>query len=339
MKTSLLNLAIFSLCLVIVSSCSPPKEQPPKIGVSIGPADGRWDKDKDYLLESLESKGMSTELRASGGDHDQQLKDIDDLVSSGVDVLIVIAANPSKMSQKVREVRDEGIKVIAYDRLILDCELDFYISFDNIKVGELQADYLSKIVPKGNFIILGGSPDDPNSKFLRLGQMNVLQPLITKGDVKVVMEEYVDDWNSELAYGIVNGFLKRNNVPLHAVISSSDDLSVGAIRALEEHGVAGDVYVSGQDAREEACKQILKGNQTMTVYKFIQSLAQTASQVAVKLANDQEVPNAHITVNNGAMMVPSILLPSMIVVNKENLRTTVIADGYLDEAKVYGSSM
>ncbi len=229
-----------------------------------------------------------------------------------------------------------GIKVIAYDRIIKNCNLDCYLSFDNIRIGEIQAEYLTKIKPKGKYAILGGAPEDNNTNQLRIGQMNILQPLIVKGDIQIVFDMNIEGWNEDKAYEAVKQYLEEGK-KLDAIVSSSDKLSRGAARALAEYGLGKDVLLSGQDAETDACRRIVEGTQTMTVYKVIESLASSTAQIAVLLARDQAIPNTLTTMNNGTKMVPSILLPSIIPVGEENIRMTVIADGFLDENQVFGS--
>jgi D-xylose transport system substrate-binding protein len=254
-----------------------------------------------------------------------------------VDVIIMVAINSDAAGALVQTAKKNGVKVIAYDRLIKNCDLDYYVSFDNIRIGELQADYLTRIIPTGKYAILGGSPKDYNSALLRLGQMNILQPLVTRNDIAIVLDQNVENWDPDIAYDIINNYLNDSG-ELDAIIASNDMISKGAIKALEEHDLAGEVLVSGQDAETDACKRIVDGTQTMTVYKYIESLAGAAVNIALALAENGTIPYSQTTVNNGKIMVPSIQLPNMIPVNKENMRMTVIADGYLDENIVFADN-
>ena len=261
-----------------------------------------------------------------------------ELVKEKVDVIIMIAINGESAGALVQVAKQNGVKVIAYDRLIKNCDLDYYVSFDNIKVGEMQADYLTRIKPTGNYAILGGSLKDQNSTFLRLGQMNILQPLITRNDIKLVFDENIDNWDPEIAYRVVNNYLNQSK-DLDAIVASSDRIAEGVCKALKEHDLCGTILVSGQDAETEACKRIVDGRQTMTVYKYIESLANATTNIALSLADNGDLPYSQTTINNGKIMVPSIQLPNMIQVNKENIRMTVIADGYLDEKVVFGADL
>ena len=306
-----------------------------KIGISFGPMHERWEKDRDYLMEDLEAKNAEVIFMEADNDEAKQIEQFLYLVKSGVDVIIMVPINSKSAASLVQIAKKNGIKVIAYDRLILNSDLDYYISFDNVKVGELQADYLTRIAPKGNYAILGGDPDDYNSSFLRLGQMNILQPLITRKDITVVLDKNVDNWDADIAYGIINEYLNKSH-ELDAVIASNDVIAKGVCKALSEHGLCGKVLVSGQDAETDACKRIVQGQQTMTVYKYIESLATATANVATSLAGKDAPLYSQTTINNGKIMVPSIQLPNVIPVNKENMRMTVIADGYLDEKVIFG---
>ena len=323
---------VILLFALLIAGCS--QNNQVKVGISIGPGHERWQKDSDYLKESLEKQGARVIIKMAYDSDSLQHEQVNELIHEKVDVLIITPVNSNQAANCVTNAKEKGIKVIAYDRIIKNCDIDFYISFDNVKVGEMQASYLTQIKPKGNYVILGGSPSDDNSVMLHLGQMSVLQPLITRGDIKVVVDRYIAGWNAERAFQVVDGFLNKSK-NIDAIIASSDALAEGAHRALEAHGMAGVVLLSGQDAQLDACQRIVDGYQTMTVYKFIERLAYSAANIAMSLASDKPVSNSFSTINNGSKMVPSILLPSMITVNAENIRMTVIADGYLDESQIF----
>jgi len=335
MKTSVMNLLAFFLILILISGCA--REHAPVIGISMGPSHERWTKDIKYLTQQLELKGAKVILRQADGDEKVQAKQAQELIDGDKpDVLIIVPVNSESAGIIVDYAKARGIKVIAYDRIIKNCDLDCYLSFDNVRIGEIQAEYLTKIKPKGKYAILGGAPEDNNSIQLRIGQMNILQPLIIKGDIQIVMDQNIERWDPEVAYETVKQYLDQGK-KLDAIISSSDELSAGCARALAEHGLEKTVLLSGQDAQTDACRRIVQGTQTMTVYKVIESLASSTAQIAILLANDEVIPNTLTTLNNGSKMVPAILLSSIIPVGEENIRMTVIADGFLDEKAVFGN--
>lgn len=333
MKNLVYKLLSLLFLFTAIVSCQP-KDQI-KIGISLGPLHERWEKDRDYLVDNLGHKGAKVIVKEANNDEALQKEQFLDLVKSKVDVIIMIAINSEAAGALVQVAKKNGVKVIAYDRLIKNCDLDYYVSFDNIKVGELQADYLTRITPKGKYAILGGDPKDYNSVFLRLGQLNVLQPLITRKDISIVLDENVANWDADVAYTIVNNYLKKST-DLDAIISSNDMISKGVCKALKEHDLCGKILVSGQDAETDACKRIVEGMQTMTVYKYIETLSNATTNIAITLAENGSLPYSQTTINNGKIMVPSLQLTNMIQVNKENMRMTVIADGYLDEKVVFG---
>jgi len=335
MKHSILNLITILLISIFVTSCS--KEHAPVVGISMGPSHERWTKDIMYLTQQLELRGAEVIVREADGVETVQARQAQELIDEGnIDVLIIVPVNSESAGIIVDYAKVRDINVIAYDRIIKNCNLDCYLSFDNVRIGEIQAEYLTKIKPSGKYAILGGASEDNNSIQLRIGQMNILQPLIVKGDIKIVMDQNIEGWDPEIAYQVVKQHLDDGN-RLDAIISSGDQLSGGASRALAEHGLEKKVLLSGQDAQTDACRRIVQGTQTMTVYKVIESLAASTAKIALSLARDEAMPNTLTTVNNGSIMVPAILLSSIIPVGQENIRMTVIADGFLDEKEVFGN--
>ncbi len=336
MKSLIYTLLIPLLLLPFLFSCSENNNPTDKIsvGISLGPMHERWEKDRVFLKEKLEAKGAEVIIKIANNDEALQKEQFLELIERQVDVIIITAVNSVSAGALVQVAKKNGVDVIAYDRLIRNCDLDYYVSFDNIKVGELQADYLSRVSPTGSYAILGGSPKDNNSTLLRLGQMNILQPLITRKDINIVLDKNVDNWDADIAYQIINDYLKES-MELDAIVSSNDEIAKGVCKALKEHDLCGKILVSGQDAETDACRRIMEGRQTMTVYKYIESLANATTNIAIAMANDMTLPYSQITINNGKNMVPAIQLPNMIQVTKENMRMTVIADGYIDENVVF----
>ena len=332
MKTYIANLITAFLICLLLAGCS--KTDDIIIGISMGPTHERWTKDISYLSQHLESQNAKVIVMEANGSQVEQARQAKEMIEKEkLDVLIIVPVNSDAAGKLVDYAKSRDIHVIAYDRIIKNCDLDCYLSFDNIRIGEIQAEYLTKIKPEGSYALLGGDPGDNNSLLLRIGQMNVLQPLIIRGDIKIVMDENVEKWDDGIAYQIMKDYLEENDPP-DAIIASSDGLSRGVSKALLEFGVE-DVLLSGQDAETDACRRIVEGHQTMTVYKVIESLAATAANMAILLANDEPIPNTLITVNNGIKMVPAVLVSSIIPVGEENIRMTVIQDGFIDEKEVY----
>ncbi len=296
----------------------------------------RWQKDRDIFTAAAEKLGAEVIVQSADGDERRQNEQAENMITQGVDVLVVIPKDSVAAAQIVQTAHAEGIKVIAYDRLIRESSPDLYISFDNEQVGYLQAEYLLRQKPKGNYFLLGGAPTDNNAQLLRQGQMRALKTAIDSGDIQLVSEgkHWAVNWDPRDALKKAEQVLTQTNNKVDAVVASNDGTAGGVIQALEGQNLAGTVLVSGQDAELAACQRIVKGTQTMTVYKPIHLIATKAAQAAVALAKDEEIAEATQTVNNGKIDVPSILL-TPIQVDKNNLDEIVIKDGFHTRDAVY----
>lgn len=293
----------------------------------------RWQKDRDIFVNKAESLGAKVFVQSANGDATAQISQIENMLNKDIDVLVIIPFNGEVLSNVIAEAKKEGVKVLAYDRLINNADVDFYVSFDNEKVGELQAKSIIGQKPEGNYFLMGGSPVDNNAKLFRKGQMKVLQPLIDSGKIKVVGDQWVDSWLAEKALQIMENALTANKNNIDAVVASNDATAGGAIQALSAQGLSSKVAISGQDADLAAIKRIIAGTQTMTVYKPITNLADKAAEIAVALGKDEKVEmNAQL--NNGMKEVPAYLLEP-VVVTKENIDDTVIKDGFHTKDAVY----
>lgn len=334
MKNKLYALFAVLLSIILISGCGRTSEL--KIGFSVGPSHERWEKDIDFFTARINNAGAVLYVSRAENSHEKQVEQVKDLLNRRIDVLVIVPVDSRKAAEIVELAHQKDIRVIAYDRIVNNSNLDFYISFDNMRVGEMQAEYLIRIRPKGKYALLGGDVNDDNSILLRLGHMNVLQPFVENRSIYIVVDQYVREWSSEEAFRIIDNYLESNPGELDAIVASNDHIAEGAFNALAKHNLAGKVILSGQDAEASACRRILNGLQTMTVYKYIETLATVAANTAISLAKGDPVMNTQLSINNGKVMVPSILLSSMVTVHPENIRMTVIADGYLDEAEVFG---
>lgn len=302
---------------------------PIKIGFSMDTLkEERWQRDKDLIEKRAKELGVEVNVQVANGDDNLQIKQAENLLTQGVDVLIVAPHNGEIAASIVEAAHRQGVKVISYDRLIQNSDVDLYISHQVIKMGEMQAKYLLDHVNKkpANFIIVGGSPTDHNAILLHEGQMNILKPAVDRGDVKIVADQYAKEWQASAALNIVENALTRANNQVDAVVASNDGTARGVVQALQGQNLAGKVLVSGQDADLASLKLIVEGTQTMTVYKSIQPLANGAVDAAIKLARGEQVTTTD-TIDNGFKKVPAILLEP-VAVDRNNLLDTVVKDGY-----------
>jgi len=292
----------------------------------------RWQRDKALVEQRCKEVGAECEIQVANGDDAVQTKQCDNLLTKGVDVLIVAPHNGQIAASIVEAAHKQGVPVISYDRLIRNSEVDLYVAHQVVKIGQMQAQYALDHAPKGNYVLIGGSQTDNNALLLMEGQMNVLQPAVDKGQIKIVTRQFAREWLASEALRIMEDALTKNNNDIQAVVASNDGTAGGAISALPPQ-LVGHVLVTGQDASLDAVQRIVDGKQTMTVYKPIQPLAFAAVDSAVKLARGEKV-DAKDKINNGKIDVPSLLFEPMVL-DKDNVMQTVIKDGYHKLEDVY----
>ncbi|NLJ38219.1 MAG: D-xylose ABC transporter substrate-binding protein [Candidatus Atribacteria bacterium] len=304
------------------------------IGVSVGDLRlERWKRDMDYMVARAKELGANVYAVSADGDEQKQIADIENMLTKGIDVLITIPTNSKTLAPAVEAAHADNVKVIAYDRIIENSDLDYYITFDMLGVGKLQAQYLIDRMPKGRYFLLAGPKTDNNALLFREGQMMVLQPYIDKGDVVVVGDQWAEGWLSENAMQLTEDVLTANNNQIDAILASNDSTANGAVQALMEQGLAGKVLVTGQDADLAACQRIVAGTQTMSVYKPLPKLAAAAIDLAFNIVQGKTI-ETNAVYNNGQKDVPSINL-DIIAVDQSNILETVVADGFHSFEDVY----
>jgi len=317
MKTRLILSVILLIAgSILIQSCKP-REKVPVIGLLMDQYNvERWAQDTTYFIQNVNKLGGKVICLSANGDPDKQLDQAKQLIDQKVDVLVILPVDLTKAAEIVNLSNKAAISVISYDRLIQEANVNYYVSFDNVKVGQLQADYIKNRLQKGTVALIGGAYTDKNSFLLQFGQMGILQPYIERGDIKVVYNKMVKAWTFENGYEAAKECLRNGKVD--AIICGNDLLARGAIKALEEKGLAGKVLVAGQDADSQARENIIRGVQTMSVYKSIEDLASNAARMAIDLAKGNSIFYATYTVNNGTKLVPSLLIDP-ISVNKGNI--------------------
>ena len=304
-----------------------------KIGLSMGTLnEERWQRDRDIFVARAQELGAEVIVLNAYNDSEEQIRQTGYLIDQGIDVLIVIPNDADKGIEMVNMARKAGIKVICYDRIIKNANVDLYVSFDNIKVGELMAEALVKEVPTGNYVILKGSPTDYNSTMLYEGHMNILKNYIRRGDIKIVAETWAKDWAREYGFQCVEETLEKG-IKIDGIIAANDSLAAAAIEALSEKRLAGKVAVVGHDADLSACQRVVEGTQLMTVYKPIEKLAKAAAEAAIKMANGQEI-YIYDTINDGKYDVPYFMIQP-IPVTIDNMQSTIIKDSFHRMEDIY----
>jgi D-xylose transport system substrate-binding protein len=314
-----------------------PSDEGVTIGLSLDTLkEARWQADRDMFVKRAGELGARVLVLAANSDDTVQVSDVEKLITNRVDVLVVVPHDGTAMAKAVAMAHDAGIPVIAYDRIIRNSDLDLYVSFDNVRVGELQAKYLVGRLPKGRkgrIVRIYGAKTDNNAAQFKEGQDRVLQPLIESGEIEVIHEDWAEDWKPENAKRIVNAAITAHGPRFDAVLASNDGTAGGAIQALSEEGLAGKVLVTGQDAETVALQRIAAGTQAMTIYKPLRTLAQGAAELATQLARSRIVV-ARQTVNNGRKEVPAVLY-DVVTVTRDNIVDTVVKDGLASYDDVY----
>ena len=300
-----------------------------KIGFSIESLQiERWQTDLTQFQKRAAELGARVIVESADDNDDLQYRQAQKLLNSGIGVLVLVAHDTDKAARIVHAAKVKHVPVLCYDRLVRNSDVAFFVGSDSFAVGEMQAATLTPIAPKGNYVLIGGSPADYNAKIARDGQMKILQPLMDRGDIKIVADFWAADWKPLEAYTHMAEAIESSKGDIAAVVASNDGTAGGAIDALVQYKLAGKVLVSGQDADLAAIIRILDGTQTMTVYKPIKAQAKQAAEAAVSLAKGRHIKTT-ASVANGAKKVPAILLVP-IVVTKDNVMQTVIKDGFQD---------
>jgi len=294
-----------------------------KVGFSIATyQEERWLIDKDIFISKCNELGAEVIVQSANGDEERQYKQCEKLIEQKVDVLVIISQDSEKSAAIVNKAREKGIPVVAYDRLIRNCDINAFVTYDNIKIGELQAEYIIKKVPEGNYVLLGGDETDYNSLQIEKGQMNVLKPYIDNGNINIIEDKWVKNWNPSEAKKIILNI----NESINAVLAANDGIAGGVTQALAEKKLAGKIAISGQDADLAGCQRIVEEIQNMTVYTPIKAEAEGCAEIAIKIAKGEKFDNNSV-VDNGKYSVPTILL-TPVSVDKNNIIDTVIKDGY-----------
>ena len=351
------KLAGFTVGLLIAagSAAAPAMAQDkPTIGIAMPTkSSARWIDDGNNMVKYFQEKGYKTDLQYAEDDIPNQLAQIENMVTKNDKVLVIAAIDGTTLTDVLQKAAEQGVKVIAYDRLIRgSANVDYYATFDNFQVGVLQAAYIEKALGlkegKGPFNIelFGGSPDDNNAYFFYNGAMSVLQPYIDSGKLKVQSGQVGMDkvstlrWDGAVAQSRMDNLLSAyyGNKTLDAVLSPYDGISIGIISSLKGVGYGSASQpmpvVTGQDAEVPSVKSILAGEQRSTVFKDTRELAKvTVGMVDDLLAGRTPQVNDTKTYDNGKKVVPSYLLKPVLV-DATNWKQVLVDGGYYKESQI-----
>ena len=337
MKKILAITLVLVQCILVFNGCTKNTVSVDKkltIGFSMATfKEDRWLQDRDIFTAKAKQDGFDVIVSNANNDSDLQYEQVADMVKKGIDILVIVPQDCDLAASCVNLANKNDIPVISYDRLVRSANIDAYISFDNVKVGELQAEALLKAVPTGGYLILNGSENDNNSKMFNEGYMNVLNSHIEKNEIAIVDETWVKDWRRETAFSFASAEIKKNPNKITGIIAANDSLAWGTIDALSEAKLTGQIQVVGHDADLAACQRIVDGTQLLTIYKPIKTLVDDTVKACKALANGKKLEYTE-TINNGSYEVPYIMI-DVIPVTKDNIDDTVIKDGFQLKEDVY----
>ena len=343
-----MRLLLFFIAAIFAISCGPQQSQPAgtngrpadpnrkvKIGFSMATVkEERWQRDKAAFEEHCTKINVDCAVTVADNNADRQANDVDNLLTQGVDVLVIAPQNATQAASLVEKAKAQNVPVISYDRLIDSDKIDLYISHQVPIIGRRIAEYALQHAPEGNYVMVYGSGTDNNAVIMKKEQLAVLQPAIDSGKIKIVADQFITDWKPEEALKMAENALTQNNDNIKAFVVSNDGMAGGVISALEKRGLAGKILVTGQDAQLDALQRIAEGKQSMTIYKAIIPLASGAVDAAVKLAKKEPLTTTPFRNDTLGKDVPAILL-EVVTVDKDNLMSTVIKDGYAKYEDVY----
>lgn len=334
---SLRVLILLSIVFISMFSTSCKKGSDIKVGLLIPAEEGyRWIHDKFYIEKAAKEANVEVISYEANNDENLQQKQAVEILDKGIDVLILVSVNSNTAASIVREAHSKDVPVIAYDRIIKNCDLDYFLTFENDKVGSLMIDYAIENKPSGNYIMLYGESGDMNAQVIKAAQEKALEPYINNGQINILYKTFVEDWSRENAEHIMDKILSVNEQPIDAIITSYDGLAISAVKSLINAGYdPSKIVITGQDAEIGAIKAIANDQMSLTIYKPIGVMAKAAIDLAIKIAKGENIQLKTYT-NNERIDVPSMFLPPVLV-NKNNIETTVIADNFLTREQIYGN--
>lgn len=292
----------------------------------------RWQRDRDILVSVAQEQGAQVNFQNANGVLDTQVEQIEYFIKNQVDAIVIVAVTSedpqNKLKEAIADAHEAGIPVIAYDRLILNADVDCYISFDNKEVGRLMGEHMKEhLGGEGKLLQICGPMADYNVPQVMEGFQEALEGT----NITIVETDYAENWTGEKGFSFTSEFLNKNTAP-NGIMCGNDSIAGNAIKALSERRLSGSVCVVGQDADLDACQRIVEGTQCMTVYKPAEQEAKMAAQITVTLAKGEDI-SVDETINDGSYDVPYEKL-APILVNKDNM-DEVITGKYHEESDIY----
>lgn len=331
-------------CLVLLTGCgeeeepksdTSPEDEKVQIGFSFDSfVIERWNREKEVFVSEASDMGAVVNVQNANGDTETQVEQIRYFIKKNMDVIVIVATDSDGLSDVVKEAKNEGIIVIAYDRMINNANIDLYISFDNEKVGSLMAEALLQATGnEGNYLMLCGPTTDDNVERV----VNGFDKAIKDKNVSIIGSINAENWRAEAAYE----YLDNNSELLgdvDAIMCGNDNIATHTVRFLSENGMAGRIPVVGQDADLEACQHIVEGTQLMTVYKPVDYLAKTAAEAAIRMAEGKEAEDINascMNITDEAGYSYKYISLEPVAVNAYNMDQVIVDGGFHLAKEVY----
>jgi D-xylose transport system substrate-binding protein len=321
-----LTISFILILFLFTSSSSCVRHHDKKVGLLLHDMEGRWFTDIEFLKKDAANAGLELVIKVAGGDENKQLHQAEELVNEGVGVLLVVPVNQNTAAGIVRTAHKSHIPVIAYDRIIVNSDLDYLISYDYKQIGQMLAKYSYNKVPEGNYVMLWGDASDNNAQLMRKGEEEFLKPYVDRGDITLIYRSYTEEWSNTIAAQTMQKVVDYSGKRIDVVIAGNDNIGLAALQVIKQSGISYPTLITGQDATLEACKSIINGGMTMSIYKSTNQLASEAIQLAKDILQGKKIEKAKDVVNNNRKDVPAIFLKPVII-DKDNVFNVVINDG------------
>ena len=306
-----------------------------KIGVSIGVGGAaRWQKDMAFMEERAKELGADIELRLNLPTSPKtQTEDCLEMISNGIDVLIITPSNVQKTDQLLTYAKQKNVKVLSYARAAVGGNVDLFVGYDCYKIGQSMGQHLIEKIYRGDIIILKGDENDFNTPLLYYGAMKYIKPLIDSGDLKPILDTYVLKWSPAEAKKLVKEAVAANGNHVDAIFASNDRLAGASAEALKELNVTNHVVITGMDAERNAIKRLLAGTQDVTIYMDLKELAYAAVDEAYNLATKKRV-NVNSELDGSTNKINAFLINGKVV-TKENINKVLIEPGHFTKEEIY----
>ncbi len=332
--------AIFVLTSLLFGGVREAEAKDIKIGFILkSMQEERYQKDKAIFTEKAESLGAKVYFASANNDEQMQLSKFENMLAKGCKVIVMQPVNTGTAGNMVKMANEEGVKVVGYDSMLVNGPLDFMVMQDSWAVGKLQGEAMvewlkaKKGKVEGKVALIMGQPGDSNAAAMSSGALEIIE---SNAGLELVAKQSHEGWSSDKAMATAENILTKHKNKIDVFICNNSGMARGVIAALDAQGMADTekVFVAGSDADIVNIQYVAQGKQTVEIWKKITPLAEKAAEIAVKLAKDEEV-KADKMINNGLVDVPTIVTP-VVSITKENLDSTIIAEGFYTKEEVYG---